>query len=440
MPGATRAAPAPASPEVSRVSALPRPVARLTHARLPDGRLVDVDLDGGRVAAVRPADPRGHAGTRPDLDGAGPADEGTLDLDGFVLLPAPADPHAHLDKALSWDAIRPPMGDLELAISSWRAHAATMTEEDVADRARTQALRMLAQGTTAVRTHVDVLLGPEPLRGVHALLRVREELRGLMDLELVALASHLTPSADVEAALAAGVDTVGGAPHLAPDPPAEMHRLLGLARAHGVGVDLHTDENLGGPVTLDAFARAVRGWDAPVTAGHCVRLGTLEPEHRDRVIADVLAADLGVVANPMTNLYLQGWGTEVATPRGLTAVRALVDAGARFAAGADNVQDPFNPLGRGDALETAMLLVVAGHLSVDEAYHAVSAGARDVMGLPPAGVVPGARADLLAVRGTGLVDVVANAPADRYVLHRGRLVAASETRTRIAAPALVPTA
>jgi cytosine/creatinine deaminase len=417
---------------------LPRPIARLTHARLPDGRLVDVELEDGRVAAVRPAFEPGAPGTPPFPPG--PAQVDTLALDGFVLVPAPADPHAHLDKALSWDAIRPPMGDLELAITSWRAHAATMTEDDVAGRARTQALRMLAQGTTAVRTHVDVLLGPDPLRGVRALLRVREELRGLMDLELVALASHLTPVRDIEAALAAGVDTVGGAPHLAPDPLPEMYRLLGIARAHGVGIDLHTDENLTCPVTLDVFARAVRGWGAPVTAGHCVRLGTVEPEDRDRVIADVLAAGLGVVANPITNLYLQGWATDVATPRGLTAVRALVDAGVRFAAGADNVRDPFNPLGRGDALETAMLLVVAGHLSVDEAYHAVSVGARDVMGLPTAGVEPGARADLLAVRGTDLVDVVANAPADRYVLHGGHLVAASETRTSVATPALVPTA
>ena len=187
------------------------------------------------------------------------------------------------------------------------------------------------------------------------------------------------------------------------------------------------------------LARAVRGWDAPVSAGHCVRLGTLDGPRRDQVIADVLASDVGIIANPITNLYLQGWASDVATPRGLTAVRALVDAGVRFAAGADNVRDPFNPLGRSDALETAMLLVVAGHLSVDEAYAAVSTGARDVMGLPVAGVSVGARAELLAVRGSDLVGVVATATADRYVLHDGRLVAQSETHTQVAAPASLTT-
>lgn len=407
---------------------LPRRLERLLNARLADGTVVDIQLDGDRVAAVVPG------GT---LDPADP--DSTLELDGFLLLPAPAEPHAHLDKALSWDAIRPPMGDLRLAIDSWHAYSDQMTVDEIADRARTQALTMLAHGTTAVRSHVDLLPGPEPLRGVHALLRVRDELRGLIDLELVTLGGYLTPTEDHEAALAAGVDLVGGAPHLAPDALVELARLLETARKAGVGVDVHTDESLDCDVTLDVLARAVVGWQAPVSAGHCVRLGTLEGPRRDEVIADVLAANVGVIANPITNLYLQGWDDDVATPRGLTAVRALVDAGVRFAAGADNVRDPFNPLGRSDALETAMLLVVAGHLSVDEAYAAVSTGARDVMGLPVAGVVPGARAELLAVRGTDLVGVVATASLDRYVIHAGRLVAASETHSQVAAPVLLPT-
>ncbi len=390
--------------------------------------MVDVRLDGGSIGAVVPG------GT------LGPGDpDSTLELDGFLLLPAPADPHAHLDKALSWGAIRPPMGDLRLAIESWHAYSDQMTVDEIADRARAQALTMLAHGTTAIRSHVDLLPGPDPLRGVHALVRVRDELRGLLDLELVTLGGYLTPAEDHEAALAAGVDLVGGAPHLAPDAPAELTRLLEIARQRGVGVDIHTDESLDCDVTLDVLARAVVGWTAPVSAGHCVRLGTLDGPRRDQVIADVLAADVGVIANPITNLYLQGWDSDVATPRGLTAVRALVDAGVRFAAGADNVRDPFNPLGRSDALETAMLLVVAGHLSVDQAYAAVSTGARDVMGLPPARIEPGARAELLAVRGDDLVEVVATASLDRYVLHAGRLVALSETHSRVAAPALLPT-
>ena len=55
-------------------------------------------------------------------------------------------------------------------------------------------------------------------------------------------------------------------------------------------------------------------------------------------------------------------------PAALTAVRALRGAGVNVAAGADNLQDPFNPVGRGDPLETAALMVMAGHLLPADAY------------------------------------------------------------------------
>lgn len=421
-------------------SSAPRPVDLLRGALLPDGRLVDVAISGDTVTEVAPA------GT---LHGSV---DGTLDLAGRLLVTAPAEPHAHLDKALSADAIRPPLGDLGAAIASWSAHATTMTVDEIAERARTAALTMLAAGTTAVRSHVDVLSGrrsaddaPAPVesavRGAQALVRVRDELAGLMDLELVALAGPLAPDHHVEAVLACGVDLVGGAPHLAEDPLADVDRLLALADRHGVGVDLHTDENLDGPVTLDHFARAVTarrdsGTDGRTwTAGHCVRLGTLGPERRAEVVADVAAADLGIVTLPITNLYLQGWQHPVSTPRGLTAIQALTAAGVRVAAGADNVRDPFNPVGRSDALETASLLVTAGHVTPDQAYAMVSDTARSVMGLPAAGPVPGRRADLLAIAATSVTDAVANAPADRIVLSRGRLVARTEVRTTVAAAA-----
>ncbi|MGN8048816.1 amidohydrolase family protein [Curtobacterium sp. 22159] len=409
---------------------LPRPVTLLRDALLPDGRRVDVSVSAGTVTDVAPARTR-----------TAPADA-VLDLDGRLLLTAPAEPHAHLDKALSFDRIQPPLGDLGSAIEAWRDHATTMTVEDIADRARTQALAMLAAGTTAVRSHVDVLSGHgeaslhEATRGARALVQVRRELAGLVDIELVALAGPHVPDEHVEAVLDLGVDLVGGAPHLADDPDADVDRLLAVAARRGLGVDLHADENLDGPVTLDRYARTVRDWprDRQYSAGHCVRLGTLSPARLDEVIADLVAADLGVIALPITNLYLQGWQHPVATPRGIAPLRALIDAGVRVAAGADNVRDPFNPVGRSDAFETASLLVSAGHLTPDEAWTLVTDGARSVMGLPVAGVAVGARADLVAVAATSLVDAVANAPAERTVIANGRVVAVTEVRRTVAAP------
>jgi cytosine deaminase len=231
---------------------------------------------------------------------------------------------------------------------------------------------------------------------------------------------------------------VGGAPHMAEDPHSELKRLVAIAGQRGLGLDLHTDENLEGPLTLGHYAQLVR--DLPrerqYSASHCVRLGTLPADELAEIVTEVLASDLGIISLPITNLYLQGWEHPIRTPRGLTALRALIEAGVRVAAGADNVRDPFNPVGRSCAFETASLLVTAGHLSPDEAWDLVSDGARDVMGLPPAGPRVGHQAELLAVRAGSLTEAIANAPADRLVIHRGRLIARTELRSSIAAPDL----
>ena len=405
------------------VSSLPRPLRVLRNATLADGSFVDVELGSGVVVSTRPAEPDNSTTEIGD-------DE--LDLTGYLLLPAPAEPHAHLDKARSWDLIAPPMGDLGLAIASWRAYAQTMTVEDVAARARAQALAMLANGTTAIRSHVDVLVGDRPLRGVLGLVQVREELRDLIDIEIVALPGPDIPDSAIEAALDAGADTLGGAPHIAADPLADLRRLLAIAEKYDVPVDLHTDESLDGAVTLGEYAAITAGWTRNLSAGHCVRLGTLATAERDAVIDAVVQSRIGIIANPITNLYLQGWEHEHSAPRGLTSARALLDAGARFAAGADNVRDPFNPVGRSDALETASLLVTAAHLTLDEAYAAVSTGARDVLGLPVAGTSPGDAAEFLAVRAGSLAEAIADASPERIVIHRGALVARSILTTDVA--------
>ena len=402
----------------------PVAISALRGGRLPSGALVDIAIDGDEVLAVVPA-----GSPLPDTGGV------SLDLAGYLVTAAGAEPHAHLDKALSWDAIQPPFGDLGRAIESWHAFAATLDEDEALGRARTAALRMLASGITAVRTHIELLRGDDPLTSVRAMVRLRGELADVMDIELVALGGPSVADDVFEAALDAGVDLVGGAPHLADDPIADLERLVSLACRRDVGLDLHTDESLAGADTLASYARAVTGWHRPRTAGHCVRLSMMPAADLADLAEQVRAADIGVVALPITNLYLQGWDAERAVPRGIAPIGRLKAAGVRVAAGADNVRDPFNPVGRCDHLETASLLVSAGHLSPAEAMDAVTVDARDVMGLPVAGPVPGARADLVAVRAASLGEAVAFASADRVVLHRGRLVSRTTVSTEIHSPA-----
>ena len=109
-------------------------------------------------------------------------------------------------------------------------------------------------------------------------------------------------------------------------------------------------------------------------------------------------------------------------PRGLTAVAALRSAGVNVAAGADNLQDPFNPLGRACPFETAGLMVMTCHLSPIDAWTAVSTNAAQLMRLESVSVARGDRADLVAVRAATVREAIAFGPNDRMVWHRGRTV------------------
>jgi cytosine deaminase len=403
----------------------------LRAATLADGAIVDVRTSGNRIAEVAPA---GSLRRGPDED--------VQDLSGYVLLPAPVEPHAHLDKAFTAAHVSNPAGNLDGAIEAWIAYRAGLSVSDVFQRARTGALRSLAHGATAIRTHVDVGEGIE-LRGLEALLKLRSELADIVPLQVVALVSRPFTGAEgaenrafLRAAMEAGADLVGGAPHVDPDPAAALEFCLRTAMEYAKPLDLHMDETLN-PAMLglaDLASLVINGFPHAVTASHCVSLGVQPPEVQARVAREVAAAGIAVVTLPQTNLYLQARGVQASPPRGLTAVRALMDAGATVAAGGDNVQDPFNPLGRADPLETAGLLVAAGHLAPLEAYRLVSSGGRRAMGLPEVEVVPGSPCELLAVAGSSLQEAIAAASEDRYVFSGGQLISRTSVVRHVVGP------
>jgi cytosine deaminase len=186
-------------------------------------------------------------------------------------------------------------------------------------------------------------------------------------------------------------------------------------------------------LTLRVLARRVidTGFEHQVAASHCVSLGMQTPDVQAAVAKEVAEARITVVPLPQTNLFLQGRDHPAAMPRGLTALAALRDAGVLVAAGADNVQDPFNLVGRSDPLETASLLVLAGHVLPDDAYEMVSNNVRRAMGLPTIRFEVGDPADFVAIDAPSIRGAIADAPHNRKVFKGGRLVATSTTTRAI---------
>jgi len=295
---------------------------------------------------------------------------------------------------------------------------------------------MASNGYRFVRTHAD-LTTEHGLRSVEALGEVRRRVGDLIDIEIVALCDWpvVGPAGAVKRsllhdALDAGADLVGGCPHLEEggDIRGATEVFLQIATDHGVGVDLHTDETLDPDVLglVDLAELVLAGFEHPVTASHCVSLGVQDARRQGEIAELVATAGISVIALPHTNLFLQGRG-EVPMPRGLTAVAALRAAGVNVAAGADNLQDPFNPVGRACPFETAGLMIMSGHLLPDDAWASVTDNAAVATNAGVVACTPGSPADLVAIRAGTVREAIAFGSPDRLVWRGG--VRIGETRS-----------
>lgn len=357
--------------------------------------------------------------------------EEVIDAGGLLLTSSLTEPHAHLDKAFLAERIDNPTGDLMGAINAMESSRDLITVADTVERAERAVRLMVSNGVTAIRTHADVTEWNN-LDSVEALVEVRNRTKDIVNLQICALLgwplSGVVGKSNRELgrrAIEMGADILGGCPHLDIDPEGANIALIELAGELNCGLDLHTDEHTdANRISIEHLASRITasGFNRPVVASHCVSLGMQDESTQRRIAEKVATANMGVVALPHTNLFLQGRNFATATPRGLTAVASLRRAGVKVAVGADNLQDPFNPIGRGDPLESAALAILTAHLLPHEAFDSVSKQARAVIGLASSGPKVGDLADLMLTPSGSIREAIANTPPRKLVFYKGRIV------------------
>jgi cytosine deaminase len=391
-----------------------------------DGSVASILIRDGKIANISPAIETNGAETQ------------IVDLSGYVLTESFVEPHAHLDKAFLSERIPNPTGDLMGAIHGLDEARHTITVEDTYQRALRAVQLMSKNGVTRVRTHADVTQR-NGLVSVEALTQLREDCAHFIDIQIAMLVTWPVTRSEgapqrmlAEKAIEAGVDVVGGCPHLDADPLGATNFFVSLAHSSKLPLDLHTDENLRRDSRgLESLATAViaKGMETPVTASHCVSLSIQDSKYQQSVAVRTADADVRVIVLPQTNLYLQSRDVSVASPRAIAPITVLRDAGVKVGAGADNLQDPFNPMGRADPLETASLLVLAAHQLTLPALHLVTTGAAQATGDDEHQMKVGNKANLVAVRASTIREEIAMGPPDRIVVYGG-VVLSDESRNR----------
>jgi cytosine deaminase len=387
----------------------------------------DILVDGERIAAIRPS------GTIP-ADG-----RAELDAEGRLVSPPLVDPHVHMDAVLTVGEPRyNESGTLIEGIQTWAERKPSLTHEDVKRRAREAIHWEVAQGTGLIRSHVDVC--DPSLTALRALIELRDEVRDLVELRLIAfpqdgVLSFPNGKELMREAMRLGCDVIGGIPHYEwtrEDGVEEVHFLFDLARETGAPIDLHCDE------TDDeqsrflevVAARAMRdGMGGRVVAGHTTAMGSYNDAYAFKLLQILKRAGVTIIANPLDNIVLQGRFDTYPKRRGMTRVKELDAAGVNVACGHDSIMDPWYPLGRGSMLDALSMLVhvaqMTGRSELFRAWEMVTMNAARAAEVPW-GIAEGMPANFVVFDCADEAEAIRLRPAARWVIRLGRIVAETE--------------
>lgn len=392
------------------------------NARLRGRRgLSDVAVHDGTIAAV------GEVGETGDRE---------LDAAGRFAFPGFVDCHVHMDKAFATlGADVPRYNDAPFSFERVMAAAEEYFGETPTDeltrRAVSNAVWALERGTRWIRSHATVGTG-HGTAGVEAVVRAKELLRDVVDVEVVAYSetgvAGESVRADLERSVELGADLVGGMDPATTDPDAEtgVERLFELASRLDVGVDSHVHEpGATGLSTIEAMIAATEAHDygGRTTVSHGYALAHADERAFSRALRSMASADVS-------------WVTCFSSTRPQTPLRSLLESDVRCGHGSDNLRDFVFPHGDADTLNAlrTLALRLPGDPGGDDyrffesnpgakmLWDLATRGGASVLGLDSYGIEPGAPGNVVCVDAPTPEWAVLGDANVRFVVSKGRPV------------------
>ncbi|NVO12735.1 MAG: amidohydrolase family protein [Rhodoplanes sp.] len=376
----------------------------------------DIGVAGGRIVALAPR-----------LDVGVPVE----DLGGRLAVPGFVETHIHLDKSCILDRCTSQHGTLQEAIAQVAAAKRVFTQQDVHVRAARTLEKAIGQGTTRMRTHVEV----DPriaLRSFEAIRRLKRDYAFAIDLDICVFPQEgllNDPGAEelLVAACEAGADAVGGCPYTDTDPHGQIARIFAIAQKFDLDVDFHLDFDLDPSWThLDEVCRATdrAGWGGRVAIGHVTKLSAMPEQARAAATRRLADAGVALTVLPATDLFLMGRGHDHDVPRGVTPAHRLAAAGVTCSIATNNVLNPFTPFGDCSLVRIANLYANVAQLGRPAdllgCLDMVTASPAKLLNLKDYGIAIGNPADLVVLDACDPASAIAEIAVPLAGWKRGR--------------------
>jgi cytosine deaminase len=382
------------------------------------GQLFDIGVTGGKIAAIQPK-----------IAGTG---EIELEAGGSLVTESFVNPHLHLCKVytlqmMDEEALKDyhgaDMGKAMTAIELAARIKAKYDESWIIINVRKAVAQAALYGCTHIRAFADVD-SQARMEGVKALIRAREEFKGIVDIQVVAFAQdgivrEPEAAALVRQAMQLGADVAGGIPWIEftdADIAEHVKVIFDIAQEFNKDVSMLVDD-AGDPglrsLELMAVETIKRGWTGRSLAHHARAMALYPTPYFQKVAALLKKAGMGVVTDPHT-------GPLHARVRDLLAEKVLV------CLGQDDISDAYYPYGRNNQLEVAFL---ASHLlwftaasEMETLYDMITVNAAQAMGVKDFALKVGAPANLVVLQEPSVLESFRTHAAPQYVVSHGSLV------------------
>ena len=382
------------------------------------GEFVDIGIRSGKIVTIA-GQIRANASK-------------TLNAGGNLVTESFVNPHLHLCKVytlqmMDEEALKDYHGaDMGKAMTAIELAARVKEQYDeswIIKNVRRAVADAARYGCTHLRAFADVD-SKARLEGVKALIRAREEFRGVVDIQVVAFAQDgiVRESGAAELmrqAMALGADVAGGIPwieYTEDDIREHIRVIFDLAVQFDKDVSMLVDDaGDAGLRSLEWMAVETirRGWQGRSLAHHARAMAMYSTPYFQKVAALLKKARMGVVTDPHTGpLHAR--------------VRELLQEQVLVCLGQDDISDAYYPYGRNNMLEVAFL---ASHLlwfttasDMETLYDMITHKAAQAMGLKDFGLKVGAPANIVVLKQPNVLEALRYHEAPLYVISQGELV------------------